>query len=1434
MWCLFLAVAAGVQVESRSLLSAEPETPITKLKALNSEAAVWAKGFKKTSNDFSKSIAKSENALKKEVKTASKKVEDSIKKVGTKLDRDSKAVNAETISYINEATQVDSQVNTDANSAEGAGEALQTEMSTDSLEKSQEDTDAADDAAEDMAESFEEHTDEVGEQTEAVRDAIKEYMDEMKGMTGNFDEKVVEADSADKERFAELAEMNKETEKVAVETTTVLKKARDVTSDMGAKVTEATANFPASLEADVQSVANKVEHGTGKMIAADEKNLELLGKEIEPELKDMVKDIHGKVAELKTNTNMINRDTIMAAEEVVSDTMGQLNADSKVQEKKEFDFGAKIEHLGHVLDRSEKQGDTIEADLESQAASGVSSIKEAASNYLLLRDQMITRVKTALGGLNSATLRKLQQHEEQVNGEVAAKLKETGDAMAKGANQVSDESSTVSSELSEIGRQLDRNLNEAKKSSGTYGAMDNQLKGLEGTVLEFVGATRLEGLEQQKEYTGEVKTASDGADQSVMNIGSKARADTLLAVQAADRQLHTGVDTLKADGTTRQQQTDRALASKAREAGQEISSLDQVNKDLEVGEGQLAEGLSASEEVVNGALDDVNDRIGQVTGDVTTARDHVLSKLASTTKETADSAAGLMSAARQNVEGNLKISNEKLSDFLKNVDASENEMDKQREESYADLQGQQAKLHGSVDHGVERSDRISAEEAEESASLHGQVAGLGKEMKDAVGTDKLQLKYAVNNIKDFYTQGFTTTFDRSERTLDRLLEKSDTGIAEFLKDARAMVGKDEQEQTQYAKNAGLTLDQLQTLIGELSHDVEKTEMTQDRKNQNFVSQMDRYGADQMHMVKRARDFLLAEKEKLKESGEAIKNNMDDQIASLASKEKEDITGLSDDANAIIGAEKTREDVLDRGMHETVGEWKARGQAQYNEINNSVQNTDEALKSFQQTAVEAAGEYRGAVASLEKDRAVGGQTVEAAIQDEERAVSHNLGSELDAQVSNLAKLRGAQKGAEAEVENLKKNMKDELSFYQSSASNKASDIENKLKALEGNRVDVAAEYDIDTKGPKAQLIETGARLASVVFKAKEEINGYAEQIAEEKKQRRALAIGVHDHISKFKQDTTHVIGGTGDTLARMTQGVAKTADVMTSDMDDYVKKLKTFTEKTIDSSYDREMVDEMQKKKMKLEGAMNSLNSWKTSFKHRTVAWRMEVQRQLRHLLGELGENDDSMQSASLDAELAMTQQIRRVQHLVQQELTKMAQTSSSKINSLIGSTQTAMAHMLEAQKHNNAEAAGEISRTRSKVDAMEGATERALAELHASQSSLNDRSSTYRSDVAAVSDKFDDLYLLPRLTVSKPNLLAEEKQDHLRRTLDSIASGGTAITSSHYSSFVETEADDKELGLQLLSLQLAKENERLEQQDQMLESRATKIQDTLRRGGTFA
>jgi len=500
-------------------------------------------------------------------------------------------------------------------------------------------------------------------------------------------------------------------------------------------------------------------------------------------------------------------------------------------------------------------------------------------------------------------------------------------------------------------------------------------------------------------------------------------------------------------------------------------------------------------------------------------------------------------------------------------------------------------------------------------------------------------------------------------------------------------------------------------------------------------------------------------------------------------------------------------------------WKAKMDNEANGVEKSKQATWNAANDLVHTEEGSEGRMVQETGALSGKIDVNTQKVGTQMQNWAKGNTEGSSEQLGSQEALVGQFGKSKNGVAYEIGRMSNDFENELKYYKDAGRISEEQVGHQVKELEGRAPNLAAQFTEETQSSKHQLTDANTRFNKAVSETGFEMKAIREGLDRLRKQSKVDMTAVHGENSRMKRKHLNQMEANVAAMTTLKEGFNARLESLAEMQKGFNRGLTSVS--GFEANQDEDKIAEMSNRAHKLEESTERLFSWQRSFKHRTLAWRAEVERAIRRLNGEIEGEEEEQREGFMNAEVNANTAARSTQRSVEGSVMRSAKTNAQRQNKLIDGMQGQMAAMLDKETGDQNSDENSIERLRGQMGANGNVGNRAMEDVAAKQQRLEFDSDLYRQHVATGKQQFDDKFMLQKHGLSEKNLRTDE---YVKLTSNRL----TSMASSFAETDIHADSDaDEESALVSLNNELRRENDALEHRDDALDDKVSMVKKVL-------
>lgn len=1230
--------------------------------------------------------------------------------------------------------------------------------------------------------------------------------------------KVKDQTKTESERYKESASVVKQIAAMGKGIKKTMGNVNDMVQKDVVKVQTAANNFPSQLVSTISNANSLMQKVGQKVESTVNKNLKAAKKDIDKEVDGIRKAMKTKADELKGSISGMETDILSSKTTAQKEIQAELQHVLLEQESMTGELETTATDGQDLLSKAEKQPEELQVEIEKAVRDLQIKLKADQNGFMNSKAALARRVRDRAGEARDTVMDDLQKKQAIIKQRVSTTISDVDAGLKAGTEQFEGTDAVLGEEI----RSLVDRISQARTKERTLGQSLQQ----EMSTLDDSGKDAEVAINQMKEHsmaqigsindhvTGEIEEA----DRSVISQTGKLRQNTIEQLDKMNQDMKGHINKFGEELTSKLKKGDAEVSYGSRQTNSLLDALGRTVGDI-VKENTLASdeipragefieenraGIEANAKELEASLEDGRKK-------VLTDVDATMEAINGDSQKRLDTtAAGLQTSTGDNTK--------RVDTVLGTLESSVTGLESSSEKETKDTLTMLAKLMGQT-----------GKTNTESGDLNTEIEHYGSQLDQAISEGAMNIKSVQNAARrDVNAEGVQLTNlvngrmasaqTRISGDMTVLGKKLNTGIDDFEAKSTGEIQGDADKLDGFMGKSMTELEGISHLTYALQTAIEKQTASVERRDETYEAQMANIGKQQQAIEDRTKKDLDEEKHALGARSDQMSEMAYQRMHDMESERNVKANDLSSQTDQMFSEEKNRQERAQSNMDQKFGTWEKGVEGDIAAVDKNTVASEAAKKGYENTLRGAQSKYASEVGNLNSEIEIGEQRIQGEIQGEESRVGKLMTGELGGMEGLLGKLQSTQNGANGEVDHMKEQFGDKLGMYKGQAAAASDAMEYKLKQLEEGEVDLAGEFSTNTEGVRKKVKTLQEKVKGDLEEAGQTTEELKKQMADVRAGREKRAVGIHQKATDMKGAALSSIGDAIMEVEGMTSKSDNLLNGMKSEQKDYDMKLN----KMIGFSADQDpaLIDAMNAGANKLESSRKGLTDWQRMFKHRTAAWRNEVERRIRQISNSLEDEQSGIESAQLDQELKTSAGLRDMQRAVEDNVAKAAGKEAGEMNSLVGDMQGKMNHLMNAAGGDEASEANEMNAMHDQMDANGASQDKDVNEIEAEGTNLKEKSANFNTAVETAKGKIHSQMLLPSLENSEKSLRTQQDMDQLQSKLNGLQSllqmGGNV---------------DSVQALRSLNSEMANENAQLKSEDDKLDSQAGHITEMLRAKG---
>lgn len=1262
------------------------------------------------------------------------------------------------------------------------------------------------------------HTEETTEMTEEVLntalEGLAEESDELSESGKDFQGKVADTLSAQKDVKSEIKGVNK-----------VLGSVEKMYEDAVTKAKQAATNFQMQLSADSMAAQDAGSKGTDKTANVIGKELTSLQKEVTSEQKRMEADVTAKQKEFKAQGEAVVNELTTTRQSQNKEAL----AFFMDQDKAQLDFDSEVQKL------VEKGGqDAREAARQAAEAMGkVNEEKDNLARFIQGKnekfqgnvDREAMAMRSQITAMTDEENRNLMDLVERVKNYVNSALSDSRTSILEGGEQVMSTTTKLDDEISDVLRLTYKISKQMNTNTEVFSQISEEDKATQADVSTKMNDLLSRIQSSVVDLDEAVTQQIDSTDSSISEDAEKEKGVALEQLTAVKDSIMQKINEASESFAVGQQKTTRHIEASQQEIGAKLAALQTGVADLEKESGNMAVAIPEEQKATEASY-------GRVRGEL----DGLFKNL--------DKAKGEVSTY---IEGEQERGNTAA---VKELEMAQTELKEKFATSNADLGGIMKQLRESLSEFEEKSNQEFGDTASKASGLSTHIQGLMKtvgEYLDRQGKNAKELSdYTATSLRTM-RNGEKTAVGAIRSEIDKAREETAAAIGKaqdtFASDvkmrsmqssdalekvrsaANAAFQEDEDKRKAFLESAAQKQDQLSQKANGVGLEVETLTANVNKQIGSYKMKMDQLSKQEEAQITQGRSKM----EDLKKSVAGQYKQLDamvfQQAGNFAKEQKTAMHELSKQSSEETAAEQSRQKMSQEQAEQAESAFLSDADRSLHAMDEADHAVAQSTAKMQAQRDKLSSEMIQGVQSAKTAVDIGEAKVQSAIQGEEKKVVEQQNDGLGDLEGLLVGMQGAQAAADEDVSKMTKNAKSELEYMKQKNSFLAEETSRKIEQLE-SMPDLAGQFEEDVKPVKKQLDQEAKRLQTEFNQTEGALKQDATELEQVRARRMQRAISLHNEATAMKEGYVSEMGEAVDKLEKYQKhanGEYKGLGTSLQKFDQQLTAISGF-----ESNHDTELIDDLKRRAYKLQTSNDKLLEWQRHFKYRTLAFNTEVERRLRQLEGQMEEQEGQIANERLNEDMALNKNMRRGSKSLDEQMSKLSGMESAGMSSMVDNVQKGMGKLMNEEQGFEATEAGEMKDAERQVNSMNANTEEAMGELRNGASKVADEVGKFREQLSGKTQAINNKLFLQQKELQDGD--GAKKELALRQRLAQLGAKSSLVeTAGHEDGMGEKESehDAEKQSLLAFNAKMERENARLEALDASLDAKASSLQGAL-------
>jgi hypothetical protein len=1270
-----------------------------------------------------------------------------------------------------------------------------------------------DEGAQQVEHELESHTEETAESTEEVLEAalggISEESDSLKENGKEFEGKVSDVLSSQKDLRGEIKGVTKVLDGVEKMYTSAVTKAQ-----------QAANNFQQQLAADAQTAQDEGQKGTDKTSGVIAKEMAGLQKEVTGEQKRMASDIAAKQKEFKaqgaalvdelTNTRITQNKA--ALNYFSAQDKAQLDVDSQVQ--KLVEKGAEEAH------QASRQSAEAMGKVNEEKDNLARMIQDKYEKFQGNVDREAMTMRSQITGMTDEENAKLMDMVERIKNYVNTALSDSRTSIMEGGEQVLGTTSKLDDEIADVLRMTYKISKQMNSNTEVYTQLGEEDKATQADVTakmnDLLSRVQTSVMDLDESVTQQI----DQTDQSISEDADKEKSVALEQLTAVKDSILQKIGAAGEAFTVGEQKTKRRIESSQQEISAKLAALASAVGDLEKESGNMAVAIPEEQKAIEQSYGGVRGDLDKMFTDLDKSKGQVAEYIEGEQQRGNAAAVKDLEMAQNELKERFSTASTDLSGIMKQLRESLGEFEAKSNEEFGDtsakangLNGKIEKLMATVAKALEKQSGNAKELSDFTADSLRKMHNGEKAAISGIRSEMEKAREKTNSIIGKQQEKFSSDLKmRTMQSADALdkVRQSATAAFQMAEDKRKQflqsTGQREEELAQKANSVGLEVETMVSNVDK-SIDADKMRMSQYAKNEDMQIAA---GRSKMEEMKKGVTGQYKQLDSLVFA----------QAGNFAKEQKQAMHELSKQSTEETSAERERQGMAQAQMGQAEGQFMAEADRSLHAMEDADKSVGAATQRMQSERDSLTSEMINGVQQAKTAVDTGESKVQNAISGEEKKVLEGQNEGLGSMEGLLVGMQGMQGAADEDVSKMAKNAKAELEYMKHKNEFLSEETAKKIEQLE-DMPDLAGQFEDDVKPVKKQLDQEASRLGQEFNDTEAALAKDANTLEGVRKRRMDKAIRLHNEATDMK---AHYVG-------EMSDAVDKLSTYQKSSGDEYKAlggQLKKFDQQLtmisgFESNHDTELIDGLKRKTIKLQNSNDKLLEWQRNFKYRTLAFNTEVERRLRQLEGQMEDEEGQIANERLNEDMALNKNMRRGSKNIDDQMSKLSSMQSAGMGSMVDNVRKGMGKLMNEEAGFEAAEQSEMNDAERQVNRMNTDTETAMEDLRNGANTVQGKVGNFRKTLSEKAQEVNNKLFLQKKELEDTD--SANKELELKKKL--------AMLSQPHGSLLETDADEQtkhdeeKAALLEFNAKMEKENARLEHLDDGLDAKVAKLQTAL-------
>lgn len=1293
-----------------------------------------------------------------------------------------------------------------------------------------------DEDTQELEQDLEAHTEETTEMTEEVLgvalESMAEESDALKESGKEFQGRVADTLSSQKEVKSEIKAVNK-----------VLDGVEKMYMDAVTKAKQAATNFQMQLSADSMAAQDAGSKGTDKTAQVINKELAALQKEVSAEQKRMASDVAAKQKEFKSQGQAVVNELMQTRMQQNKEALAFFGE----QDKAQLDFDNEVQKL------VEKGGqDAHEAARQAAEAMGkVNEEKDNLARFIQGKNEKfqgdVDREAMSMRGQITAMTdeenRNLMDLVERIKNYVNSALSDSRSSILEGGEQVMSTTTKLDDEISDVLRLTYKISKQMNTNTEVFSQISEEDKATQADVTtkmnDLLGKIQASVVDLDEAVTQQI----EATDSSISEDAEKEKGVALEQLSAVKDSILQKINEASEAFEVGQQKTTRHIEASQQEIAAKLASLQTAVGDLEKESGNMAVAIPEEQKATEASYGQVRGELEGLFKALDKSKGEVAAYIEGEQQRGNAAAVKDLEMAQSELKEKFATSNNDLAGIMKQLRESLAEFEEKSNEQFGDTAGKASSLSAKIQALMTTVSEYLEKQGSNAKELSDYTTDSLRTMRNGEKAAVTAIRGEIDKAREETNQAISKAQDKFASDVKMRSMQSSDSLEKVRAAANAAFQEDEDKRKQFLEGAAQKQDELSQKANSVGMEVETMTANVNKQIEGDKMKMDQLAKNEESQIENGRKKMEDLKKAVAGQYKQLDSMVFSQAGNFAKEQKQAMHELSKQSSEETAGEQSRQKM---GQEQAEQAEKAF----LTEADRSLHAMDDADHALAASTAKMQGERDtlssemiNGVQSAKTAVDMGEAKVQNAIQGEEKKVVENQNDGLGDMEGLLVGMQSTQAAADEDVAKMAKNAKSELEYMKKKNEFLAEETAKKIEQLE-DMPDLAGQFEDDVKPVKKQLDQEADRLKKEFNQTETALKSDASELESVRGRRMQRAIALHNEATEMKEGYVNEMSDAVDKLEKYqahANGEYKTLGAALKKFDQQLTIISGF-----ESNHDTELIDDLKRRAYKLQTSNEKLLDWQRHFKYRTLAFNTEVERRLRQLEGQMEEQESQIANERLNEDMMLNKNMRRGSKSLDEQMSKLSSMESAGMSNMVDNVQKGMGKLMNEEQGFEAAEAGEMKEAERQVTTMNHDTEEAMGQLQAGASKVADEVGSFREQLSGKTQAINNKLFLQQKELEETD--AAKKELELRQRLAQLGSkssgsfaqlrdAGSSAGKAHEDAMAEEAADEKtdeqkheeeKQALLAFNAKMEKENARLEQLDDSLDGKVASLQGALK------